>query len=82
MGKKLRIGVPIKKGFDEFVEVIKDSVTKTSIVKGYCIDVFKAVIEALPYSVLYEFIPFEKPDGEMGGSYDELVYQVYNQERE
>lgn len=44
-----------------------------------CIDVFKAVIEALPYKVHYEFIPFEDANGNIAGTYNELVYQVHPQ---
>lgn len=76
-GKRLKIGVPVKNGFDEFVKVTTDSTTNTSTFTGYCIDVFKAVVEALPYSISYDFVPFMKLDGEMAGSYDDLVYQVY-----
>ncbi|KAF6149040.1 hypothetical protein GIB67_018618 [Kingdonia uniflora] len=58
-GKYLKIGVPVKEGF-------------TSVVSGYCIDMFKAAIEILPYAVLYEFAPFL-------GTYNELIDQVYLQ---
>ncbi|XP_024024886.1 glutamate receptor 2.8 [Morus notabilis] len=74
--KKLKIGVPKKEGFEEFVQVKHDSVTNETIVTGYCIDVFEAAMKALPYNVDYELIPFTKPDGESGGTYDDLVYQV------
>ncbi|XP_062098382.1 glutamate receptor 2.7-like [Humulus lupulus] len=71
-GKKLRIGVPVKHGFREFVNVTfpfsNDSVT------GYSIDVFKAVLEALPYSVSYEYVPFPNADG----TYNDFVYQVFD----
>ncbi|BBG97146.1 Glutamate receptor family protein [Prunus dulcis] len=40
-------------------------------------NVFKAVIEALPYKVHYEFIPFEDANGNIAGTYNELVYRVY-----
>ncbi|CAA2974319.1 Glutamate receptor [Olea europaea subsp. europaea] len=76
-GKKLRIGVPSTTFFPELVEVIRDSSKNLSTVKGYCIDVFNAVMEILPYSVPYEFIPFQKPNGESAGSYNDLTYQVY-----
>ncbi|KAK4277273.1 hypothetical protein QN277_015291 [Acacia crassicarpa] len=74
--KTMRIGVPVKKGFTEFVKVTHDRSTNTTDVTGFCIDVFKAVLAVLPYAVPYEFIPFEKPDGEPAGTYDELVNQV------
>ncbi|XP_047325752.1 glutamate receptor 2.2-like [Impatiens glandulifera] len=76
-GRKLRIGVPVKDGFSEFVQVVRDPESNVTTTKGYCIDVFDAVVAELPYAVPYEYIPFETPDGEMAGSYDELVYQVY-----
>ncbi|KAG6674787.1 hypothetical protein I3842_15G062600 [Carya illinoinensis] len=76
-GKKLRIGVPVKDGFSEFVQVTHDHSTNTTQVRGYSIAVFDAVMESLPYAIRYEFIPFAKPDGESAGTYNDLVYQVY-----
>lgn len=76
---KLRIGVPVKLGFKELVGVHHDLQTNKTYVTGFCIDVFKAVIEALPYKVHYEFIPFEDANGNMAGTYNELVYQVHLQ---
>ncbi|GMY29111.1 glutamate receptor 2.8-like [Fagus crenata] len=76
-GKKLRIGVPVKDGFSEFVKVTHDPSTNTTQVTGYSIDVFNTVMEALPYVVSYEFIPFAKPNGESASTYDEMVYRVY-----
>ncbi|XP_057958723.1 glutamate receptor 2.7-like [Malania oleifera] len=78
-GKRLRVGVPVKDGFSEFVEVTRDPNTNTTKVTGYCIDIFNAVMDLLPYSVPYDFIPFEKPDGQPAGTYDDLIYQVYIQ---
>ncbi|CAL9056273.1 unnamed protein product [Musa banksii] len=72
-GKKLRIGVPVKKGFNQFVNVGWEPSTNRTVVTGYCIDIFKAVMEALPYAVTYEFFPF-RPSA---NSYDHLIYQVY-----
>ncbi|KAL5570002.1 hypothetical protein UlMin_026577 [Ulmus minor] len=75
--KKLKIGVPIKVGFKEFVEVKKDPSTNRTTFTGYCIEIFEAVMNALPYRVGYEFIPFMLSDGSSAGTYDELVRQVY-----
>ncbi|KAF9612897.1 hypothetical protein IFM89_004313 [Coptis chinensis] len=77
-GGKLMIGYPVKESFSEFVRVDLDS-NNVTVVTGYCIDVFKEVMEALPYDVPYEFVPFEKAKDERGGGYDNLVYQVYLQ---
>ncbi|CAB4265946.1 unnamed protein product [Prunus armeniaca] len=76
-GKKLRIGVPVKVGFTEFVKITKDPSTNAIDVTGFTIDVFKAAVEVLPYPLPYEFIPFAKPDGTSAGTYSDLCYQVY-----
>ncbi|KAL0330920.1 UNVERIFIED_CONTAM: Glutamate receptor 2.7 [Sesamum angustifolium] len=75
-GKKLRVGVPIKEGFTEFVRVTWNSDNSTEV-EGYCIDVFDAVMAALPYGVPYEYIPFAAPDHKMAGDYNVFTYQVY-----
>ncbi|XP_062022459.1 glutamate receptor 2.2-like [Rosa rugosa] len=76
-GKKLRIGVPVRDGFTELVKVTIDPTTNTTDVTGFSIDVFKAVVDMLPYALPYEFIPFAKPDGTKAGTYNDLCYQVY-----
>ena len=76
-GKRLKIGVPVKDGFTEFVKVTYDPSSNRTQVTGYCIDVFNAVMETLPYAVSYEFIPFANSSGGSAGSYDDMVYQVY-----
>ncbi|ERM94126.1 glutamate receptor 2.7 [Amborella trichopoda] len=72
-GKKMRIGVPLKTGFKEFVEVKHNKTLNTTEFRGFCIDVFYRVLDILPYELRYEFIPYV-------GSYNDLVYEV-NQKR-
>ncbi|XP_052209399.1 glutamate receptor 2.7-like isoform X2 [Diospyros lotus] len=74
-GKKLRIGVPVKTGFTEFVKVYGDN--KTRPPEGYCIKVFDAVMATLPYPVAYKYFPYATPDGKSEGDYNDLVEQVY-----
>ncbi|CAI0376703.1 unnamed protein product [Linum tenue] len=76
-GKKLRIGVPVKSGFSEFVSVTTDLETNKTSVIGYSIDIFEAVVQALPYALPFEYVPYAKPNGESAGTYDDLVYQVF-----
>ncbi|KAL5569998.1 hypothetical protein UlMin_026573 [Ulmus minor] len=76
-GKKLQIGVPIKGGFNEFLAMTHDPNPHNPIFTGYCIDIFEAVMKALPYHIEYEYIPFRLPNGSSAGTYDDLVYQVY-----
>ena len=61
--KKLKIGVPGKNLFKDFVNATTQKVT------GYCIDVFEAAVKKLPYDLDYEYNVFD-------GSYDELVHSV------
>ncbi|CAK9145026.1 unnamed protein product [Ilex paraguariensis] len=76
-GKKLRIGVPEKDEFQKFVVVNRNQDTNMTTVKGYCIDIFDAVMAALPYKVPYEYVPFEIADGNGDGTYNDLVYHVH-----
>ncbi|KAL9177138.1 hypothetical protein ABFS82_01G039400 [Erythranthe guttata] len=75
-GKKLKVGVPVKDGFTDFVRVTWNSDNSTTV-EGYCIDVFDAVMAALPYGVPYEYIPFATTDHKMAGDYNALTQQVY-----
>ncbi|GLJ24187.1 hypothetical protein SUGI_0461330 [Cryptomeria japonica] len=69
--KRLRIGVPVKDGFGEFVTVNYDKSRNQSIVTGFCKDVFDAVLRRLDYALQYDLIPYETDTS------DNLVYQVY-----
>uniref|UniRef100_A0A453PUN1 Ionotropic glutamate receptor C-terminal domain-containing protein n=1 Tax=Aegilops tauschii subsp. strangulata TaxID=200361 RepID=A0A453PUN1_AEGTS len=71
-GRVLRVAVPVKHGFTQFVGVvISDNSTKPKIT-GYCIDVFNEVMKNLSYPVSYQYMPFpDSPD-----SYEMLVDQV------
>ncbi|GMP48554.1 hypothetical protein CsSME_00015869 [Camellia sinensis var. sinensis] len=70
-GKVLRVGVLQRHYNSDFVRVKRDAITNKLSFDGYCIDVFKAVMEALPYSVPYEFIPFDDK-----GAYDALLGEL------
>ncbi|XP_068328633.1 glutamate receptor 1.2-like [Pyrus communis] len=74
---KLRVGVPLKTGFKEFVRVDHDFQTNRTYFSGFCIDVFEAAVRGLPYKVHYEFISF--PNASRYWTYSDLVYQVYLQ---
>ncbi|CAH1454009.1 unnamed protein product [Lactuca virosa] len=72
----LKVGVPAKGGFVEFIQTSIDPKTQVVNATGFCIDVFKAVIEFLPYDVPYKFIAYENPNGEPP-DYNDLVYQIF-----
>ncbi|KAL5715903.1 hypothetical protein ACHQM5_017663 [Ranunculus cassubicifolius] len=67
--KPLRIGVPARSAFKQFVRVIYDESNRT-YVSGFSVDVFEAVVKRLPYDLRYELVPYH-------GSYDDMVEQVY-----
>ncbi|KAK3437321.1 hypothetical protein EUGRSUZ_C01849 [Eucalyptus grandis] len=71
-GKRLKILVPLKDSFFQFVTVSQDPNRNTFQVTGYCIDIFQAIIEKLPYAVAYDFIPFTARS-----TYDEMIDQVF-----
>ncbi|GKV03080.1 hypothetical protein SLEP1_g15448 [Rubroshorea leprosula] len=76
-GKRLKIGVPVKTGFSEFVKLPPCTGPNSTVVPtGYCIDVFNAVMEAMPYGVPFDFYAFENADQEMAGTYNDLIDQV------
>lgn len=68
--KPLRIGVPKRASFVEFVTELNDSHT----VQGYCIDVFNEARQLVPYEIPYRFEPFG--DGLSNPNYNELVKMV------
>lgn len=68
--KVLKVGVPARGAFNQFVRVSYDE-KNTTYVTGFSVDVFEAVVKKLPYHLPYILVPFY-------GSYDDLVEQVYN----
>ncbi|KAJ0912298.1 putative periplasmic binding protein-like I [Helianthus annuus] len=73
-GKKLRIGVRTGLRFTHFVHAVYDDKNDVTNATGFCVDVFNACLEALPYEVTYEFVPYAN------GSYDKLIEKVVNKE--
>ncbi|OIW15713.1 hypothetical protein TanjilG_04248 [Lupinus angustifolius] len=69
-GKPLRIAVPNRVSYLDFVSEEKNPPG----VKGYCIDVFEAAINLLPYPVPRQYMLFG--NGDINPDYNDLVYQV------
>lgn len=66
-GKLLKIAVPLRVSYKEFVSQLPGS----NMSKGFCIDVFVAAVNLLPYAVPYQFVPYG--NGKENPSYSELV---------
>ncbi|XP_031105177.1 glutamate receptor 2.5-like [Ipomoea triloba] len=79
MGKRLKIALAARPGFPEYINVVRDAQTNSFRFGGYYIDVFSRVMASLPYSVPYDLVPYEKPDGSCPGTYNDLIYDVYSQ---
>ncbi|KFK24274.1 hypothetical protein AALP_AAs46602U000200 [Arabis alpina] len=74
-GKKLRVGVPVKGGFLNFIEAQNiDPITNATTPKGYSIDIFEAALKKLPYSVIPQYFAFKSPDD----YYNDLVSELSN----
>jgi ionotropic glutamate receptor len=69
-GRQLVIGVPRKAGFRVFVT----SINGANMMSGFCIDVFTAAVNLLPYAVPFIFNSFV--NGNSTPNYDQLVEQV------
>ncbi|KAI3450137.1 hypothetical protein Pfo_006802 [Paulownia fortunei] len=74
-GKSFRIGIPANGSFPELVGSVHDRQRNKTTFSGFCIDVFQAAVDRLPYMISMEYIPFYNHYG----SYSDLVYQVYLQ---
>ncbi|KAJ6287762.1 hypothetical protein OIU76_028871, partial [Salix suchowensis] len=74
--KRLRIGVPLKTGFNEFIKVQWNPEDDKPVVSGFTPDVFLSVVEALPFPLPYEFIPFVNKDKQSAGTYNDLLDQI------
>nr|POF09066.1 glutamate receptor 2.2 [Quercus suber] len=74
--KKLRIGVPARDGFNEFIKVKWCPRTNKPNISGFSIDVFLAVLDMLPFPLPHEFVPYVTKNGQSAGTYDELLYQI------
>ncbi|XVF02024.1 hypothetical protein REPUB_Repub04eG0140600 [Reevesia pubescens] len=75
-GKKLRIVVPLKPGFEAYIKVERDPYTNESIVTGFSYDVFLEALAVLPFAVPHKVIPFPIGSNQSAGTYNELLHQV------
>ncbi|XP_027066274.2 glutamate receptor 2.2-like [Coffea arabica] len=75
--QKLRVGVPKKYGFTQFVNVPDNLHTNQTKITGYSLDIFHAVMAQLNFSVdYYEIIPFTNESGFSNGTYNDLLHNV------
>lgn len=71
---KLRVGIPWKHGFVEFVDV-PNPATSPVEASGFSIDIFLATLEALPFRIDYEFILYNDTQN-INWSYDDMLLEI------
>ncbi|XP_004238151.2 glutamate receptor 2.9 isoform X1 [Solanum lycopersicum] len=69
--KPLRIGVPARGAFNQFVKVKFNQERNETLIDGFSVHVFEAAVRKLPYYLPYVLVPFY-------GNYDEMVEGVSN----
>ncbi|KAL3535326.1 hypothetical protein ACH5RR_003787 [Cinchona calisaya] len=74
--RRLKVGVPKKDGFTEFVYIPKDPQTNQNNFTGFSIDVFRSVLEKLNFRIDYEFVPFTNESGLSNGTYNDLLHHI------
>ncbi|CAA2992720.1 glutamate receptor -like [Olea europaea subsp. europaea] len=72
---KLRVGVPVKNGFREFVNVTIDSATNFTNATGFSIDIFLATLPWLPFPINYEFYHYNDSN-DINWSYDGMLHRI------
>ncbi|KAM3342051.1 glutamate receptor 2.7-like [Capsicum galapagoense] len=70
-GKPLKIGVPARGAFNQFVSVNFNQERNKTTIGGFSVHVFEVVVKQLPYHLPYVLVPFN-------GTYDEMVIGVSN----
>ncbi|XP_039165547.1 glutamate receptor 2.8 [Eucalyptus grandis] len=76
LGKKLRIGVPMKDGFSEFFKIKWDPHSGVPSYSGFAHDMFMAVRDALPFAIPYEYIPYVDASRQSAGTYDDMLNEI------
>ncbi|XAR61892.1 hypothetical protein NMG60_11016437 [Bertholletia excelsa] len=69
--RPLKIGVPARGAFYQFVRVSYNQERNGTFVSGFSVDIFEVVVRKLNYHLPYKMVPFH-------GSCDEMVAAVHN----
>ncbi|KAL6520663.1 hypothetical protein OROMI_032223 [Orobanche minor] len=72
---KLRVGIPWKNGFTEFVHVVIDPSGNRPNATGFSIDIFMATLDRLPFHINHEFY-FYNDTKYPNWSYDDMLHKI------
>ncbi|KAI5675431.1 hypothetical protein M9H77_06381 [Catharanthus roseus] len=73
---KLKVGVPMKDSFTEFVNLQSDPLTNETKFSGFSIDIFLASLQLLPFKLDFDFIPYTGASGKYNGSYNDMLQKI------
>lgn len=71
----LRVGIPWKYGYKEFVDAVDDPVKKHVYASGFSIDIFLATLKSLPFNINYEFHLYNDTRN-VNWSYDSMLEKI------
>lgn len=71
----LRVGIPWKFGYTEFVHAITNPATKHTNATGFSIDIFLATLDVLPFPIKYELIVYNDTKN-INWTYDDMLHKI------
>lgn len=71
----LRVGIPWKSGYKEFVDAVHDPAKKQVNASGFSIDIFLATLEFIPFSINYTFHVYNDTSN-VNWSYDKMLEKI------
>lgn len=75
IGGNLRIGLPWKSGFTEFVNLSVDPTTNLTNASGFSVDIFLASLPMLPFPINYKFSYYNDTKN-INWSYDDMLFRI------
>ncbi|KAF5809571.1 putative solute-binding protein family 3/ domain of MltF [Helianthus annuus] len=75
--RRLRIGIPLQYRSGALFQVEYDAQTSSTVVSGFCSEVFLAAFAGLDPSVVFQFIPFKPKAGVGTVKYNDLIDLVH-----
>ncbi|CAI9782980.1 unnamed protein product [Fraxinus pennsylvanica] len=72
---KLRVGVPMARGFKQFVNVTIDPATNRTNATGFSIYIFLAALKLLPFTIKYEFYHYNDSKNSKW-TYDDMLHEI------
>ncbi|XP_047950152.1 glutamate receptor 2.7-like isoform X2 [Salvia hispanica] len=72
---RLRVGVPWKPGFVEFVKAVIDPATNETRATGFAVDIFLYALKQMPFHINYTFLCYNESTS-TNWSYDSMLHEI------